>query len=296
MRSVLATPRHLSQLLIFSMVAEHMSFTKAATKLGVAKGTVSRSVTQLEAHLGVELIHRTTHHVSLSTAGLELHERTHAHLQALQAATVQLPERDAEPAGLLRITAPCDFGSIVLPSILSAFSTRFPAVRFDVRLTDEHVDLVKGGYDVGIRIAMGRLKDSTLTVRRLRKNGSTYCASPAYIARRGRPGGLQDERHVWILHPGVETLLDLPAHTVRFRVDDFLLARDLARDGVGLVLLPDFVARPYLRDGLLEEVTITDAPLGTSSLVMLYPSSGQLSKKVSSFRDFLVEAVRNGVA
>ena len=288
------TRRTLQQLLVFSAVAEHTSFTKAAKKLGLAKGTVSRSIAQLEAHLGVELIHRTTHHVSLSTAGLELHERTHAHFLALQSAALELPERDEEPAGLLRITAPCDFGTIVLPSVLSSFSNRYPAVRFDIRLTDEHVDLVRGGYDLGIRIAIGPLKDSMLTVRRLRKNGSMYCASPAYLARRGRPRRIDDEQHVWILHSGVAALLELPPDIVRFTVDDFLLARDLARDSAGLVLLPDFVARPDLRDGLLEEVVVADAPLGSSSLMMLYPSSGQLPKKVSSFRDFLVEAVRSG--
>lgn len=77
--------------------------------------------------LGVELLHRTTHHVSLSTAGAALHERTRGHLTALRSAVVELPEREEAPSGLLRMTAAPDFGAIVLPSLIAAFSRRFPA-------------------------------------------------------------------------------------------------------------------------------------------------------------------------
>ncbi len=284
---------NLQHLVIFSAVAELLSFSKAAASLGVAKGTVSRSIAQLESHLEVELIHRSTHHVSLSTAGVELYERTRGHLVALKTAMLELPERDEEPSGVLRMTAPQDFGTIVLPSILSAYARRFPSVRFDVRLTGEHVDLVKEGYDLAIRVAVGPLKDSTLTSRRIAKTSSGFYAAPSYVARRGKPRSPDDDRHQWILHPTVARLLNLKNDAARFVVNDFALARDLAGSGAGITLLPTFVARNHVREGLLEEVTL-DAPALSSSLVLLYPSSGQLARKVKSFRDFVVDALKSG--
>ncbi|MCU0701433.1 MAG: LysR family transcriptional regulator [Myxococcaceae bacterium] len=279
----------------FAAVAEQSSFSKAAAKLGVAKGTVSRSIAQLEALLGVELLHRTTHHVSLSTAGAALHERTRGHLTALRSAVVDLPEREEAPAGLLRMTAAPDFGAIVLPPVLAAFSRRFPAVRFDVRLSGHQVDLVKDGYDLAIRVATAPLKDSTLTARRLGRGSAAFYASPSYVARRGRPKQLGDERHTWVLHHGFVRFFKLRPETVHFSVDDFLLARDLMRDGVGVGGLPTFVARAFLREGLLEEVPIGGTTTMGGDLVMLYPSSGQTPRKVTAFRDFLVEALRAGV-
>jgi DNA-binding transcriptional LysR family regulator len=272
----MGTQIDLQLLAVFSAVAEDSSFSKAAAKLGVAKGTVSRSIAQLEALLGVELLHRTTHHVSLSTAGAALHERTRGHLTALHSAVIDLPEREEAPSGLLRMTAAPDFGAIVLPSVVAAFSRRFPAVRFDIRLSGQPVDIVKDGYDLALRVATGPLKDSTLTVRRLGKGAAAFYAAPSYVARRGRPKQLGDERHTWVLHRAGIHLLKLKAESVQFFVDDFLLARELLRDGVGVGILPTFVARAYVREGWLEEVPVSGASAMRGEIVMLYPSSGVL--------------------
>jgi DNA-binding transcriptional LysR family regulator len=288
-------PVNLQLLVTFAAVAEQASFSKAAAKLGVAKGTVSRSIAQLEQLLGVELLHRTTHHVSLSTAGSALYERTRSHLSALHAALVELPEREEAPSGLLRMTAPPDFAAIVLPSLLAAFSRRFPSVRYEVRVGGQHIDLVKEGFDLAIRAATGRLDDSSLTVRRLGRGTASFYAAPTYLARRGRPKQLGDERHAWVLHPGIARRLVPNIESPQFSVDDFLLARELLRDGVGIGLLPSFLARSYVREGLLEEVALGDLSVMPGELVLLYPSSGQVPKKVAAFRDFLVDALRSGL-
>jgi len=285
----------LQLLAVFSAVAEQSSFSKAAAKLGVAKGTVSRSITQLEELLGVELLHRTTHHVSLSTAGEALHERTRGHLTALRAAVVELPEREEAPSGLLRMTATPDFGAIVLPSIIADFSRRYPAVRFDINLSEQVLDLVKEGYDLAIRAAAGPLKDSTLTARRIGKGTAAFYAAPSYVARRGRPKQLGDERHTWVSHRVVARRLKTKPESVQFLVDHFLLARDLIRDGVGVGLLPTFVARTYVREGLLEEVPVSGPSEMAGDIVMVYPTSGQTPRKVTAFRDFVVEALRAGL-
>lgn len=173
---------------------------------------------------------------------------------------LELPERDEEPSGELRLTAPNDFGAIVLPDILSHFLRRYPQIHFDVRLTNARTDLVAEGFDLAIRAAPTGMKGSALTVRRLGTAGGELYAAPSHVARRGRPKLLADPKHDWIMHPHMMATLKVPKHSVRFRCDDFLLARDLVRDGAGVALL--------------------------------YPSSGHVPRKVSAFRDFLVDRLK----
>ena len=289
------TPIDLRLLETFVAVAQHASFSRAATALGVAKGTVSRALAQLEEELGVELVHRTTRQVALSTAGAALYERAGAHLAALRAAVVDLPEREEAPSGLLRMAAPPDFGIIVLPAVIAGFARRFPAVRFDVRIGGAHVDLIKDGFDLAIRVATGQLKDSSLIARRVGRSAAAFYAAPSYLARRGRPRGLDDARHTWVLHHAAVRLFKLKPDAVPFQVDDFFVARDLVRDGVGVGMLPTFVARPYVREGLLEELALGQPTAMTGDLVMLTPSSGPTPKKVTAFRDFLVDSLRGGL-
>lgn len=286
------TPQDLERLLIFATVAEEASFSKAALKLGLAKGTVSRSVTRLEAAVGAELLHRTTHHVALSTAGTALYERTIDHLKALRSAVSHLPEAEAEPSGLLRIAAAPDFGAIVLPGIVAAFSLRYPKVRFELRLSGREADLVKEGFDLAIRVSAGALKDSSLKVRTLGPVVAGLYAAPAYLARRGKPKSLDDPAHQWIMHPAVARQLKLDPNRVRFFVDDFFLARELMRDGVGAGLLPAFVARSYVQEGLLEALAVKSTNVLARNFVILYPSSGQTPLKVKAFGDFLIAALR----
>jgi DNA-binding transcriptional LysR family regulator len=287
------TPIDYQLLVIFAAVVEESSFSKAARKLGIGKGTVSRAVARLEELVGAELLHRTTHTVALSTAGAALYERTAHHLAALDQAVSKLPERAEQPSGLLRLTAPNDFGIIVLPEVLAQFSLRYPGVSFDVRLTNARVDLVAEGFDLAIRALSGEMKDSTLTVRRLGSTGVSFYASPIYVARRGRPRRLGDAGHEWILHHAMLPHLKLPRDMIwRILCDEFFLIRDLVRNGAGIGPLPRPVAEPYVRDGFLEEVLLSDRPPRDGTLVLLYPSSGQVPRKVAAFRDYLLEWIK----
>ncbi len=276
----------------FVAVADAQSYSKAAKKLGVSKGTVSKAIARLEAVVGAELIHRTTHRVALSTAGAALYAETAPHVVALDAALRGLPERGDEPSGELRVTAPTDFGAVVLPNVLAEFARRYPKVSFDLRLSNTNIDLVAEGYDLAIRARAGRLEDSRLTVRRLATVKPQVVAAPSYLARRGRPRHIGEEGHDWILHPAVPRLWKLPRGATRFLVDDFFLAREMAARGVGVTVLPSFVATPLVREGMLEEVTVAEQAAPVVQLVVVYASSGQLPPKVRAFRDHLVESLR----
>ena len=162
----------------FVAVADEQSFTKAARKLGIGKGTVSRAIALLEEQLGAELLHRTTHAVALSTAGVALYERVAPHIAALHQAVQKLPERAAVPSGELRLTAPQDIAQVILPEVLTQFARRYPEVHVDLRVTNLRVDLVAEGFDLAIRVAT-KMKDSTLTARRLDTKASASTRRPA---------------------------------------------------------------------------------------------------------------------
>jgi DNA-binding transcriptional LysR family regulator len=284
------TPIDYELLAIFVMVADETSFSKAAKRLGIAKGTVSRAITRLEAVVGAEVVHRTTHRVALSTAGASLYERTAPHLAALDRAVGRLPERDEEPSGELRIAAPPDFGAALLAPILAQFAMRYPEVRFDLRLSASVVDLVSEGIDLAIRPGPNRLKDSTLTARRL---GGAY-ASPAYVARRGVPRRFGEPGHDWVVFPPLLNLRRLPKDfRPRFVSNDFNMTRSLVREGVGVGIMPSFLASPDIAAGTLVPVTLQEGGIESGGLFFVYPSSGQVPRKVIAFRDFLIDRMRN---
>ncbi len=283
------TQAPLQLLSAFVAVAEHASFTKAARKLGVGKGTVSRAVSELERQLGTELLHRTTHTVALSTAGVALYERAAPHVAALNAAVLKLPESAVEPSGELRITAPNDLGVAVLPELLVQFARRYPKISLDVWLTNTNVDLVREGFDLALR-AGSTLKDSNLTSRRLAGGRVGFFASPEYIARRGKPKQPNDAAHDWLLHRAHRRYVKpFQAGTPRFLCDDLLLLRELARRGAGIAMLPESFAAPYVQEGSLEEVPVSSPDSISGGLFLVYPSSGEVPRKVTAFRDFLLE-------
>src|SRR5262245_48175662 len=116
----------LNLLSLFLTVAETSNFSTAAAKLGVRPSSVSRGIAGLERSLGVQLFSRTTRHVALTTAGSALYAKIKPQLGALTEALGTLPEREEQPSGVLRMTAPVDIGTMILPSILTGFAMRYP--------------------------------------------------------------------------------------------------------------------------------------------------------------------------
>jgi DNA-binding transcriptional LysR family regulator len=276
----------------FVAVAEEASFSKAAKRLGITKGTVSRAVARLEDTVGAELVHRNTHKVALSTAGTALYERTAPHLAALESAVGTLPERSEQPSGELRITAPHDFSAIVLPELVAQFLVRFPDVRVDMRVTNARVDLIAERFDLAIRASAGKLADSRLTARKVSVGAAAFYAAPSYLARRGEPRAFGEPKHEWVVMPAMLAFLRPPKDfRPRVLVDDILTLRNLVREGAGVGFLPRFVTEAYVAEGRLQE-TLSSHAIGNVSLMIVYPSSGQVPRKVVAFRDFLVERLK----
>ncbi len=275
---------------VFQQVAEAASFSAAAKKLGVRRSSVSRSVAALERELGVQLFNRTTRSVALTTAGTALLSKVRPQLIALEDALGSLPEREEEPSGELKLTAPGDIGAIVLPAVLAGFALRFPAVNVDARLTNRTVDLVGEGFDVALR-AGTKLQDSSLVARRVSVVSFQVFASPTYLARAGTPRTAADAMdHAWVMFRGFKLPPPLGVLKRKPRVtgDDMMFVHRTVRAGVGLGAMPAFLAQQDVANGTLVRV-LPKIEGKQGALYLLHPPAQHVPRKVTAFRDYLVQ-------
>ena len=289
---------NLDRLTVFEAVARTGSFTAAARALRAPKSTVSRAVARLEAELGVQLFFRTTRQVSPTAAGAALHERVAPLLRQLSAAVGTLPEREEEPSGELRVTAPVDLGVLFLADVVTRYTARYPSTTVSLPLTGRVVDLVGEGFDVALRVA-AKLADSTLVVRRVAPVVVRFYASPVYLARRGTPRSEAElASHDWVaFRSGPQRLRIAPEPSGieprgRIVADDLLFVRDAVRAGAGLGLLPSFVAEPDVLAGTLVRV-LPRHERTSGHLHVVTPAAKQVPRKVAAFRDLVAEVLRS---
>jgi DNA-binding transcriptional LysR family regulator len=282
-------PIDLNLLSLFGIVAETASFSEAARRLGVPRSSVSRGIGTLEEALGVQLFNRTTRTVALSTAGAALHERIAPQLAALTASLGSLPERDQVPSGALRISAAPDLGVTVLPELLAGFAQRYPAISVDLRLSPRVVDLVAEGFDAALRISQRRLADSSLVARRLTALELGLYAAPAYLARRPPIRTVEDTRaHDWVWFRGSPVGAPFPKPDRRARIsgDEMLFVYRAVVAGVGIAMLPSFLATPDVSAGRLVRLVPRYA-LATGALYFVHAGGAKPPRKVSAFRDYV---------
>lgn len=292
-------PIDLNLVRVFRAVHEQGSFSAAGELLGVPRSTVSRAVAALEAALDLELFRRTTRKVSTTPEGLALFQRLAPALTALESALVDVPEREEQPGGTLRITATADFAAVVLADVVARYCALYPQVTVDLHLTQTMVDLARDGFDLGVRIFRGAPQGASMVVRKIGVVAFRLYASPAYLARRGNPQRIEDlTGHDWVSFRGEKALRLTPSqgkltaavHT-RAVADDMFCARALLRSGIGIGALPSFVADGDVAAGALSRVVPRwVSPTGTLYLAM--PSRKHLPARVRAFRDLLVESLR----
>jgi DNA-binding transcriptional LysR family regulator len=290
--------RRFQNLEAFIAVVEAGSFTAAAERLDIAKSAVSRRVSALEERLGAQLLRRTTRRLSLTETGKSYYEHSARILADLDEAEAAVAQQHGELRGNLRIALPLSFGSRHMYEPIAEFTRRHPRVSFDLDLNDRRIDLIAEGVDLAIRI--GRLADSTLIARRLFDARTVVCASPEYLERRGTPQTPDDlAEHDCLVYsnlpdPGKWVCTDAEGlrHSIEVPVTmtassgDFLCAA--AREGLGLVLQPTFIAGELIGRGELQPV-LTDHQWPITPAYAIYPPTRHLSYRVREFIDFLAE-------
>ncbi|HEY9274174.1 LysR family transcriptional regulator [Achromobacter sp.] len=175
----------LEDLEAFIHIAETGSLTKAARHLGRSLQAVSRSLAALEEDVGVQLVHRTTRHSSLSEAGEAFFRRVKPAMEEIGEARLEVADRRAAPSGILRVGAPVLFGPDFLVPIIAEYMRAYPQIEVDLQLTDSFVDLAAAGLDLVVRIA--DLPDSGLQGRRLGALRRVVFGAPSYFEQHGRP-------------------------------------------------------------------------------------------------------------
>jgi DNA-binding transcriptional LysR family regulator len=284
---------------IFVAVVNAGSFTAAADQQMLSKQYVSRRMIALEARLGVRLLVRNTRRLTVTESGHDLLARARRILAEIDDTEQALSARSGELRGVLRISAPMSFGTSYLSPLLVEFLGRHPALRLQVELSDSRVDLIAGGFDLALRI--GELADSTLIARGLGQVRLVACCSPGYRDGCGVPFTPADlGRHACLMYGreervGWEFMVDGARRT--FDVQGPLLtnngevARDAALAGLGIALLPYFIAAGPLATGALVPVLETYIP-PPMRLSALYPQHREGSIAVRGLLDFLEERCR----
>jgi len=281
----------------FVRVVDAGSFSAAARHWGRSKAVVSKYVSALEEDLGVQLLRRTTRSLSLTEAGRAYRERCTGVLGEIQSLEASVREGVAAPRGRLRVSAPPGLASHYLHVMTKDFISRYPDVSIDLDLTHRMVDLVEENIDVAIRVTEPR--DSSLVARRIAPVSIVAVAAPSYLRCRGTPKKPTDLReHDCLVDTNfrdqqrwrfqwkgkAETIaVDGP-----LRVNDPDAIRDLAIAGLGVALVPDFVAAEALRKGKLREVLPNTVALRWSILAV-YPRRRYLPLRVRAYVDHLVE-------
>lgn len=288
---------HLAPLNAFVHAAEARSFTAAGRELGISASAVGKAVARLEERLGVQLLHRSTRNVTLTSEGAAFLKRCQAVFCELEAAEQEIAQSTSEPRGKLRISLPL-IGMLMMPSI-SAFAAAHPAIELDLDFNDRLVDVIEEGFDAVIRT--GQVNDSQLMMRTLGSFSYVIVGSPDYFSRNGipeRPESLAE--HACLVHRWSATgkferwrlsrdqvELDIePRPSIVCNTMEPLI--DLAERGLGLIYTPIFTVRRQLASGALQSVLKSHVH-DISTLQVMWPASRHRSPKLKTFVEFMAQ-------
>lgn len=281
---------------LFARIVESGSFSKAAAAFGITQPTATKAVAAMEARLGARLLHRTTRGVSPTEVGTLYYERCKAIAAEIEAADNLATLMQRGVGGTLRVSTSVAFGRRVLVPLAMTYMREHPGLTLDLSFDDRYVNMVEQGIDLAVR--MGRLADSTLGARYLGRNPWVMVAAPAYLKTQGTPRqpkdlGQQacliystvqgDDR--WML-TGPDGMEQVVAVRGPLRSNNLSALLAGAREGLGITILPWYVARESVNDGSVKPI-LERYTLPTQEIHAVFPSPKLVPGKVSSFIEHL---------
>lgn len=285
----------------FARVVETGSFTKAAETLHMSKTTVTQLVQQLEARLRVRLLNRTTRKVNVTSDGAAFYERVIRLLADLDDAETSLSVASTLPRGRLRVDVPSPLARMVLVPALPAFHAQYPDIQLDMGVSDRMVDLIDENVDCVVR--GGELTDQSLMARRVGDLQLGVYAAPSYIERAGSPSHpreLENTHHrivgfLWsrsgktfpyAMHRNEDSIKVQGRYVLSVDDGNSYLAAGLA--GLGVLWLPDYMAREHLARGELVQL-FEDWRLDPMPMFVAFPPNRHVSTKLRVFIDWVAE-------
>ncbi|MYM24531.1 LysR family transcriptional regulator [Duganella sp. FT135W] len=277
----------------FARIVSAGSMSAAARELDLPLSVISKRMAQLEKSLGVRLLQRTTRRQALTEEGTLFHARVLRILDEIEQAETLLSSSRREISGLLRVTAPGEFGRQHIVPIVADFQRQHPQLAIQLDLSDAVLNLLESGHDLAIRF--GSLEDSTLVARRLAPNYRVACAAPAYLAQYGtpsHPAELAQHRCILI---GEQRRAEWRFHgeeQVAVRVNGALITNDgqaahaLALQAAGIVVKSIWDVGDDILAGRLQRVLPAHS-MTTAPLQAIFPHSQNLAPRVRAFIDYL---------
>ncbi|RUL75952.1 LysR family transcriptional regulator [Dyella choica] len=286
-------------------IADHGSFSAAARALRVPLATLSRKISDLEAHLGTRLLVRTTRKLTLTDAGANYVTAARRILEEVEGAEREATGEFTTPKGELVVTAPVFFGRLhVLPVVID-FLALYPQINLRLILTDRNVDLIEDQVDMAVRI--GKLPDSSMVATQVGSMRTVTCASPKLLAGHGVPKQPDD----LLKYPCVAVITPMPVPSWRFRMPRSQAMHDVpilprlavttpeaavqaAIRGVGVARLLQYQVADAVQDGTLQIVLQHYEPEPVP-VNLLHALRGQMPLKMRSFIDFAAPRLRESL-
>ena len=290
----------LNDLYYFAAVVDHGGFAAAERALGIPKSRLSRRISALENELGVRLLQRSTRRFAVTDVGTSVHRHAQSMLAEAQAAREAVDRLSAEPRGTVRISVPVSMAQQQFPKLLPEFMALYPKVRLQLIVSNRRVDVINEGVDVALRVRSKLDDDGSLVMRSFGQIQELLVASPGYLDRAGRPQvpeelvehvtlsiSEDDARQRWELHgpEGEVRRIELQPRVTGF---DFPMMQAMARDGIGITLLPETVCADAVRRGELE-VVLPQWRLTQGIAHAVFASRRGLLPAVRVLIDFLAE-------
>jgi DNA-binding transcriptional LysR family regulator len=298
-------PFDLDALLVFGKVVESRSLSKAATLLGMPKSTVSRKLTKLESDLGIKLLRKNTHQLTVTDLGEQIYTHAVNILTEANGVRALVEGSRHEPQGELRVAIPVFVGVDYASRVGATFLQRHPNSRLDIRLVDSMVDPVKDGFDVVF--GTGPLQDSTLIARKVFSLELFLCASPDFVRRLPEPltapAQLSDVPFIDFGFAGPRKLQVVKnkrrhelAPLVRARANNFQVCKQYILQGLGVGAMPtQIICTDELRDGSIVPV-LPEWTLEPLDVHMIYPFELSFSTLISAFYDAACEIIVENIA
>lgn len=288
----------LTALRVFTSVIKNGSFSAAARSMRLSNAAVSKNISELEAHLNVKLISRSTRSMRLTEAGNDYHQKVKRILEDLDDADDAINNRAMSAKGKLRVAAPMSFGQIALAPHIPEFVALFRDISLDLDLNDSTVDLISENFDVVIR-GSASLPNSSMVARKLIESERVTCASPAYIEANGIPETPDDLlKHRCIIYSLSNDVdrwrfsreeeikeMEIPAS---YRVNNSLAIRETLLNGAGIAAMPRLYVEKELNEGRLVRV-LQGWDLDPVSFFVIFASGKFLPRRVRVFVDFVAE-------
>jgi DNA-binding transcriptional LysR family regulator len=288
----------------FLAIVDSGNLTQAAARLRRSLQSVSRSLSGLEAQLGVVLIRRTTRAAQPTEAGLVFHQRLSAAFREIALAEAELGDASETLSGTLRVAGSAYFVSHYVVPAIRDFSLQHPGVKFDLRISEEFTEPVRTGVDLMIRI--GHLPPSPMKSRKIASLRCVAVASTSYVVQRGRPenpaslarhaciirSSAQDAR-AWTFHGPDGAPIRVPVEVV-FEADNAYVTMHAVLSGMGIAVMPFYHARDAVERGLAE-IVLADFTLPPTAAHAIWPSGSRAPSRARRFVDLLVQRLKKEV-